>query len=141
MCVRSGQGCGSSGQIANTMKVHTYQYRGSLLSTNFGILKKSYYVKFVLVSTTQPISTSTVYSTQKFHQYGFQYIALKNRTSGNRTTGDRTSRGPPVINIIIQKEQIHYYSGCGVRRFLTRKRIAPIYLFSNTKQKLSLSSS
>ena len=73
-----------------------YMYRGSPLSTIFGILKKPYYAKFVLVSTTYPISTSTVYSTQKFHQYGFQYIALKNRTSGNRTTGDRTSRGPPV---------------------------------------------
>ena len=29
-----------------------YEYRGSSLSTNFGILKKSYYAKFVLVSTT-----------------------------------------------------------------------------------------
>ena len=28
------------------------KYRGSSLSTNFGILKKSYYAKFVLVSTT-----------------------------------------------------------------------------------------
>ena len=75
-------------------------YRGSPLSTIFGIWKKSYYAKFVLVSTTQPISTSTVYSTQKFHQYGFQYIALKNRTSGNRTTGNRTSRGPPVPRLL-----------------------------------------
>ena len=35
-------------------------YRGSSLSTNFGIWKKSYYAKFVLVCTTQPISTSTI---------------------------------------------------------------------------------
>ena len=43
-------------------------YRGSSLSTIFGILKKSYYAKFVLVSTTQPISTSTNFTTQQFHQ-------------------------------------------------------------------------
>ena len=45
------------------------QYRGSSLSTIFGILKKSYYAKFVLVSTTQPISTSTNFTTQQFPQY------------------------------------------------------------------------
>ena len=76
-------------------------YRGSPLSTIFGIWKKPYYVKFVLVSTTQSISTSTVYSTQKFHQYGVQYIALKNRTSGNRTTGNRTKGGPTVLMICV----------------------------------------
>ena len=42
-----------------------FKYRGSPLCTIFGILKKTYYVKFVLVSTTQPISTSTVYSTSR----------------------------------------------------------------------------
>ena len=31
---------------------HGLLYRGSSLSTIFGILKKSYYAKFVLVSTT-----------------------------------------------------------------------------------------
>ena len=34
-------------------------YRGSPLSTNSGIWKKSYYAKFVLVGTTWPISNST----------------------------------------------------------------------------------
>ena len=42
-----------------------FVYRGSSLSTIFGILKKSYYAKFVLVSTTQPISTSTNFATQQ----------------------------------------------------------------------------
>ncbi len=41
------------------------QYRGSSLSTIFGIWKKSYYAKFVLVGTTQPISTSTNFTTQQ----------------------------------------------------------------------------
>ena len=36
-----------------------YLLQGSSLSTIFGILKKSYYAKFVLVSTKYPISTST----------------------------------------------------------------------------------
>ena len=42
-------------QIWEIFHVHLsmyFSYRGSSLSTNFGILKKSYYAKFVLVSTT-----------------------------------------------------------------------------------------
>ena len=73
-------------------------YTGSSLSMNFGILKKSYYAKFVLVSTTQPISTSTNLTTQQFHQSptstNFIPMATKIRISGNRTSGDRTSGGP-----------------------------------------------
>ena len=41
---------------------------GSSLSMIFGILKKSYYAKFVLVSTTQPISTSTNFTTYYVHR-------------------------------------------------------------------------
>ena len=40
-----------------------YLLQGSSLSTIFGILKKSYYAKFVLVSTKYPISTSTNFTT------------------------------------------------------------------------------
>ena len=49
-------------------------YRGSSLSTIFGILKKTYYAKIVLVSTTQPISTSTNFTTQQ---------SVRNSTSTN----------------------------------------------------------
>ena len=71
-------------------------YRGSSLSTIFGILKKSYYSKIVLLGTTQLISTSTNFTTQQSHQYEFYTYSTKIRTSGNRTSGDRTSGGPPV---------------------------------------------
>ena len=43
----------------NVDKFPIFTYRGSSLSTIFWTLKKSYYAKFVLVSTTYPISTST----------------------------------------------------------------------------------
>ena len=42
-------------------------YRGSPLSPIFGTWKKSYYEKFVLVGTIQPISTSTNFTTQQLH--------------------------------------------------------------------------
>ena len=74
-------------------------YRGSPLSTIFGTWKKQYYAKLVLLGTTQLISTSTNCTTQKFHQYYFYYIAIKNSTSGNRTSGNRTKRGPPVVEL------------------------------------------
>ena len=74
-------------------------YRGSPLSTIFGTQEKSYYAKFVLVCTTQPISTSTNFTTQKFHQYKFYTYSTKIRTSGIRTSGDRTSGGPPVVRM------------------------------------------
>ena len=118
------------------------RYRGSPLSTIFGIWKKPYYAKFVLVSTTQPISTSTVYSTQKFHQYGFQYIALKNRTSGNRTTGDRTSRGPPVygnfVSINIEPAKMSQpRTWCNERLILNRLQLfcACLGICSNAPEK------
>ena len=62
----------------------------------FGIWKKSYNAKFVLLGTTQPISTSTNFTTWQFHQYEFYAYSTKIRTSGNHTSGDFTSGGPPV---------------------------------------------
>ena len=45
----AGKSASSSGKI---LLKNLKDYRGSSLSTNFGIWKKSYYAKFVLVSTT-----------------------------------------------------------------------------------------
>ena len=39
-------------RTANIINFWENQYRGSSLSTIFGILKKSYYAKFVLLGTT-----------------------------------------------------------------------------------------
>ena len=47
----------------SNLVVKNKYYRGSSLSTFFGIWKKLYYAKFVLVVTTWPISTSTNFTT------------------------------------------------------------------------------
>ena len=70
----------------------------------FWDLGKIVLVKFVLVGTTQPISTSTNFTTQQFHQYEFYTYSTKIRTSGIRTSGDRTSGGPPVPATIQKKK-------------------------------------